>query len=88
MNFTLIIRTVTSTTEVQLSKEYGNRPVKPLRETGYYSILLKKLKSFSTVTTLILVGIMFNKVVDIILDCVFMILVLIMSILGTLIAGF
>lgn len=31
---------------------------------------------------------MFNKIVDMILDCVFMILVLIMSILGTLVAGF
>ena len=31
---------------------------------------------------------MFNKVIDMVLDCVFMILVLIMSILGTLVAGF
>ena len=32
-------------------------------------------------------GIMFNKIVDGILDCVFMVMVVIVSILGTLIVG-
>jgi len=50
-------------------------------------IPLKKLKNFSTIAVELREENMFDTIVDFILDCVFMIMVLIMSVLGTVAFG-
>ena len=87
MHFTLIIRTVTSTMAVQRLKEQERRPAGLSKGNGYYLIRSKKLWNFSIITALIRVGNMFDTIVDLILDFIFMIMVLIMSVLGTVVFG-
>jgi hypothetical protein len=58
-----------------------------LNEIGYCLILLRKPRNFFITIVMTIRGIMFIKIVDGILDCVFMVMVLIISILGTLIVG-
>lgn len=87
MHFTLIIRTVTSTMAVQRLKEQERRRAGRSKGNGYYLIQLKKLWNFSIATAELRVGNMFNTIVDLILDFIFMILVLIISVLGTVVFG-
>jgi hypothetical protein len=87
MHFTLIIRTVTSTMAVQRLKEQERRPAGLSKGNGYYLIPLKKLWNFSIITAELRVGNMFDTIVDLILDFIFMIMVLIMSVLGTVVFG-
>jgi hypothetical protein len=72
---------------IQRLKEQGRKQAGPSKGTGYYLIQLKKLKNFSIATAELRVGNMFNTIVDLILDCIFMIILLIMSILGTVTFG-
>jgi hypothetical protein len=58
-----------------------------LNEIGYCLILLRKPRNFFITIVVTIRGIMFIKIVDGILDCVFMVMVLVISILGTLIVG-
>lgn len=87
MHFTLIIRTVTSTMAVHPLKEQGRRTAGQSKGTGYYLTALKKLKNFSIPTAEHREENMFDTIVDVILDCIFMIMVLIMSVLGTVVFG-
>jgi len=58
-----------------------------LNEIGYYLILLRKPRNFFITIAMTIGGIMFIKIVDGILDCAFMVMVVIASIIGTLIVG-
>jgi hypothetical protein len=58
-----------------------------LSEIGYCLILLRKPRNFFITIAMTIGGIMFIKIVDGILDCAFMVMVVIASIIGTLIVG-
>ena len=58
-----------------------------LNEIGYCLILLRRPRIFFITIVMSMEVIMFNKIVDGILEVVFMVMVLLMSILGTLVVG-
>jgi hypothetical protein len=72
---------------IQRLRKQGKRPARLLKGNGYYLIRSKKLWNFSITTAELRVENMFNTIVDLILDFIFMIMVLIMSVLGTVILG-
>jgi len=58
-----------------------------LNEIGYYLILLRRPRNFFTKIVMPMEVVMFTKIVDRILEVIFMVMVLIISVLGTLIVG-
>jgi hypothetical protein len=58
-----------------------------LNEIGYCLILLRKPWNFFITIAMTIGGIMFIRIVDGILDCAFMVMVVVVSIIGTLIVG-
>lgn len=75
MNHIRIIKTVTSITETHLSKSPENRMDLQLSEIGYCLILLRKPKIFFMTIVMSIEIIMFNKIVNGILDFVFMVII-------------